>query len=287
MNNIGVVLVNYHTDDQVIKIANIYNSYNVIDKIIVINNEATEDSVNFFLKHNLNKVEVINIKENLGYSKGNNLGLRKLIEDYKMDFVIISNSDIEIEEMTITKLIDLLKSHRSYGALAPRMLNEKMEKTPLRYYELDYKRLFLTCFIKSVDSFFENKITMGTGTIVDQSFLYGSFFVCRSEAMKKCDYFDSNVFLYREEEILGKRLNKAGYKLGVVTDVYYIHNHQYSKENLSIIIKNLKILQKSERYYFKYYLNANKLQMLYVCLFEYIFLINRSLLYLFKKIRGQ
>ena len=47
----------------------------------------------------------------------------------------------------------------------------------------------------------------------------------RAKALKKAGFFDDNVFLYAEETIIAKRLQSVGYHTGVLTSVWYIHNH--------------------------------------------------------------
>ena len=98
-----------------------------------------------------------------------------------------------------------------------------------------------------------------------------AFFIARAVAMKASGYFDSNVFLYREEEILGKRMEKAGYKAGVVRDLHFIHLHDYAGTKARDYYDQLKKESYSERYYFRKYLGAGKCQMIYVTLMQFIF----------------
>ena len=44
----------------------------------------------------------------------------------------------------------------------------------------------------------------------------------KSEAIKRINYFDENVFLYYEENILGEKLKNVGYDLIVCNDVVSI-----------------------------------------------------------------
>ena len=51
----------------------------------------------------------------------------------------------------------------------------------------------------------------------------GCFFMIKSEALKRVNYFDENVFLYYEENILGEKLRNSSYTL-VIIDVYNLRN---------------------------------------------------------------
>ena len=43
--------------------------------------------------------------------------------------------------------------------------------------------------------------------------------------LKDINFFDENTFLYFEEEIISEKLKEKNYKIGIITDEFYIHNH--------------------------------------------------------------
>lgn len=287
----AVVLVNYHSLHDVINMARIYESFEVISDVVIVNNDTTELEKKELNKIKGGKIDVIFKKENLGYSRGNNVGIHSLLsKSSKPKYIIISNSDIEIDECVVKELIFDMERDSRYGAMAPMMLNNLGEIVDLQAVPLGYKRLFLLCFARHLDHKMKNTLKEDKNGIIYQEHVQGSFFICKTEAMEKCGMFDPNVFLYREEEILGRRLMKKGYFLGVDKKLSYVHNHNYETETISRIIKNRRMLFVSERYFFRRYLNANLWQMLYVCLFENIWLFRdvmghcrRSLVRYFRK----
>lgn len=283
LNNksLGVVLVNYHTTEQIIEIAKTYESFSCVDRIVIVNNDTLECEKPELLKIESDCICVIFEKDNLGYSKGNNIGLDYLSK-HDIQYVIISNSDISIQENTIVKLVDSLESSEKYGALAPRMRNSEGDLVPMRAIPLGYKRLFLQLFINNLDKKTEYKLKEDEFCIVDQSFLPGSFFVCKMDALRRCGKFDPHIFLYREEEILAVRLKRVGYQVGVSNSVSYVHNHPYNKENIKKIIKGKRMEHRSERYFFREYLKATPIQMLYVSFFEFLYTIRWTIRHIIK-----
>ena len=269
---IGVVLVNYHTVQRIIDIALKYSYFSNIYKIVIVNNDTADEEMKILNKLNSPKINIIFQSENLGYSKGNNIGIKYLIKESNPEYIVISNSDIEIDEKTIQGIIEMLEEFPEFGAMAPRMLDGYGNITPLRFLETSYKRLFLSCFIKDLDKKTEKFIKNYEANIKLQSSLPGSFFICRTQALIDCNMFDTSIFLYGEEEILGRRMQNAGYKLGVVNDLYYQHNHIYSKESLSSIIRHKNLDFISEQYFFKKYLGASRFQMNYVRFFEKLYM---------------
>ena len=285
MCNISVVLVNYHTVWRVIDIASKYSSFSIVSKIVIVNNETSEEERKILSKIQNPKIDVVFEVENLGYSKGNNSGISHLINaGIEPDYVIISNSDIDIDEFTIEKIIREMERYPEFAAMAPKQIDNNGNIVPLRFIELGYKRLFLLCFVIGLDKKTEKYIKKYNDNIFIQSFLHGSFFICRSKAFIDCGMFDPNVFLYGEEEILGKKISNLGYKLGVIEDLYYRHNHAYLEEPLFLRIQRKKIEFSSERYFFKKYLGASQVKMVYVHIFQKLLLCRIILSYTLKKI---
>ena len=278
---IGVVLVNYHTTEQIIKIAKMYDEFACIDRVVIVNNDTHIGEKQELKKIESTSIHVIFETENLGYSKGNNIGLRDL-DNHNMCYAIISNSDIVVDEKTILSLISNLNDMPQFGALAPRMINSASGLVPLRAIPLGYKRLFLQVFISNLDKKTEHQLSVNEHGIVQQSFLPGSFFICKMEAILKCNMFDSNVFLYREEEILAERLKKKGYLVGVSNNTSFLHNHLYEKESFEKVVKGKKMEHISERYYFKKYLKASPIQMMYVNFFEFLYTVRWAIRHIIK-----
>ena len=276
---IGVVLVNYHSNFNTEKTAKLFNSFECVDNIVIVNNDTRYDGELNYLEEYSKKIKVIYKKENLGYSKGNNIGIKSLISN-ECKYLIISNSDIFVEENDIVMTIKCIMSDIKIGAAAPRIKDSNNQMIPIRTLNLGYLRIFVRIFISEtfLDKVLES-ILKSDDIYISQSFLPGSLFCCSSKAMIDCDFFDEKIFLYREEEILGKRLKKAGYKEVVLNGIYYKHNHPYCLESAKVKIRRLKIVSESEIYYFKKYLRANVFQIQYVKLMQNLFLITRYIIW--------
>lgn len=275
MNSAVFIIVNYNDSDNTIKLINNVKDYKSIKKIVVVDNNSSDDSLDHLRELDIKKLHIIESIHNNGYAKGLNMGAKYAMEEYKNPILIFSNSDIEVEsEDTIKNLISNFKDkdikvvmpkikekdNYSYGwkLTSPFKdllmnipgINKKIRKK-YRYYDEDY---------------------FNTDTsIVDC--IYGCFFLVEGEFLEKINYFDENTFLYFEEYILGKKV-KSYNKLSIVDNrEYVIHNHNISiGKNVSDINK-YKIYKKSQFYYEKKYNNANALIMFFFKVFYYINLI--------------
>ena len=278
MKKTGVVLVCYHTPEETLSCAMMYASMSCVNQIVIVDNETTEKSRKIFENIKNNKIETIYQDKNIGYSKGNNVGINSLINQYDVDKIVISNSDIEISENAVVRCLEALECHNKLGTVAPLMKGLDGTFYPLRFIELGYLRIFLRIFLtETIIDKSTQKYCNKNSNMVYQSFVPGCFFILERNAIEKCNGFDENIFLYREEEILGKRMERAGYKTAVCTDCFFIHNHNYKKETPEVKTNRNKIVMKSEQWYFQEYLKSNKIQMLYVNIMQKIYLLTRDL----------
>lgn len=261
---IGVVLVGYHSNEETIAIARKYRNFESISEIVIVNNDSRQEECRELEELPKEGINVILEKENLGYSKGNNIGIRWLL-DRGCKEIIVSNSDVIVTEETVLTLAQKLEERNEYGALAPVMLNIDKDPVPLRYGKLDFHRVLFRIFLSetSLDRKNQNRIAITDG-IAEQSFLPGSFFMVKAEAIVEADFFDENIFLYREEEILGERLRNVGYSEGVLMETKFIHNHPYKSEPVAKRMKQLKCALQSEKYYFTTYLKVNGIQSIWL-----------------------
>ena len=85
----------------------------------------------------------------------------------------------------------------------------------------------------------------------------GCFFVINSFILKQCDYFDENIFLYYEENVIAKKIQKINKKVLINTQVEVFHNHSVTIDKNINHIKKYKELKKSQIYFQKYYNHAN------------------------------
>ena len=94
--------------------------YPLEHEIIVVDNDSRDGTVKLLL--NLEKqwsnLQVFLSKKNLGFGKGNNLGLQKS----KGKFVLYLNSDAITEDIDFRDLINLMETQKEIGALTVKVV---------------------------------------------------------------------------------------------------------------------------------------------------------------------
>ncbi len=92
-------------------------------RFVLIDNGSTDDSVGFVRTRfgDDPRVEIVEAGKNLGWSGGNNLGIRRALEA-GADYVFLLNNDTAIAPDAITTLVKAAESNTHVGALAPKMV---------------------------------------------------------------------------------------------------------------------------------------------------------------------
>ena len=89
--------------------------------VLVIDNASTDGTIDYIRKHFPN-IHLIESKENLGFSKANNIGIKYAIEK-NADYIFLLNQDAWVETDTIEKLLQTFLHNKMVGIASPIHLN--------------------------------------------------------------------------------------------------------------------------------------------------------------------
>lgn len=227
MDKLSVVILNYNSNGFLI---NCLKSLKVLKEEInldiwVIDNASTDESV-ILAKQSFPKIKqaccyainYISEKENIGFSKGNNLGLRKV----KNEYVLILNPDTEIFPGTLKYMIQFMKDHQNVGAATCRveLPDGTLDWGSHRGFPTPFAS-FLYYFLKNDSLYHQSSKDMKKTHEVDA--ISGSFFLTRKSVLDKVGIFDENYFMYAEDLDLCFRIKKAGFRIMYIPDVKIIH----------------------------------------------------------------
>lgn len=246
-----LLIINYNDYKNSERLIKNVNDYKIIDKIVVVDNKSTDDSYEKLLKIKSNKLDIILSDNNSGYSYAINIGLKYIEKFDKKANVFISNSDIIIKsEEDLKLLISSLKD--DVGCVGP-VINEhgvlnRGWRIPTPIEDSLMNLVLIHNIVRKKKIFYKESHYMNDESIVDV--VSGCFFLVNLDDMKKINYFDSNVFLYYEENILARRLEKINKHEIINNKVEIIHDHAASIDNNIKRIKKFKIL-KTSQYYFQ------------------------------------
>ena len=186
-DNITVVINTFYSDD---KIDNCLSSIPNSLKIIVIENSSRNDFKRQIEKKYLN-VKCYLAGQNLGYAKGNNLGLSKV----KTQYALILNPDAKLEDQAINNFLITANKIKEFAIIGPAIQDE---------------------FSKDNNGFTKNEL-------FEVNYLKGFAMFLNLKELEEIGYFDENFFIYLEETDLCKRIKIKNKKIILDSNVRISH----------------------------------------------------------------
>ena len=280
---VGCVILNYNTWNETINcILSIKRTYKKEIHFYIIDNLSTVDQPLSFKNFILNDVDItfIQAKDNRGYAAGNNIGIKKALED-KCEYILICNSDIEYMDDSLERMIEFLETNLNSGLVGPQIYNRDNMLQPIYMLKkLDFtgkiKNMMLKIpvlkrlFKKFELSFIRREEVNEPLKVFGVS---GCSFLMRGTCASYLYPLDEETFLYEEEYIIGSRLEYTPYEVYIVPKTKVVHDHGISTGGMTPF--SYKCLVNSEQYYLKKYLKCNRLQ----CFILYSI---RSIIYMIK-----
>lgn len=260
----GIVILNYNDSENTSLILEDIKNYKNLDTIVIVDNKSTDDSVKKLKKWENKKIKLVVAEENRGYAAGNNVGIRYLLNNSKVDNIIISNPDIIVLEKDIEALTKNLEEEE-ISLIAPRIKEpigiSRGWKLPTFTSELISNVPFVRRFEQNILSYKEEDYQKG---LTEVDVVKGCFFIIKRKVLEEIGLFDENTFLYYEEVILAKKLQEKGYRTFVDNHVEIVHALSQSINKSAKRIQKFKYLKQSQFYYEKYinHLNIFKLSIL-------------------------
>jgi len=224
---ISVIIVNYNVKEFLEQsLVSVQKALKKIrSEIIVIDNASTDGSVEF-LKKRFPKVKLIENKENLGFARSSNLGMKQA----KGAYLAILNPDTIVQEDTFSKMLKFFQENPDTGMLGCKILN------PDGTLQLACRRSFPTPWVaftklSGLSHLFSKSKLFGKYnlTYLDPDLSYeveaisGSFMMIQKQVLKDVGYLDEEFFLYGEDLDWCFRIREGGWKVRYFPGTKIIH----------------------------------------------------------------
>ena len=306
--SLAAVILNYNDAQTTIDAASRVGGFSCVDHVVIVNNASTDESAvriaeTFDLElsgleqtspaddisglwKSANEagiaVTLIRTVRNGGYGYGNNLGVRYAYEQIHASEVLIANPDASISEETVREMQEVLKddqdvaivgavmkddgsSEISYaeftaaGWCRRTLLKEVLHSGPLS------KRIFRKQLEYS-DNYYRDKDRIPVYAV------HGSLLMVSAERFLSVGGYDTDMFLYMEEYVLGCRMGNSGWKT-VLLPLHYQHSGSHSITGAGLdAVRRQQLRQQSERIYYRKYLGTGPGSMALIRLFQWIVL---------------
>lgn len=218
--NVFIIILNYKRKDLTISciksLQNNLSKYNI--EIIIVDNNSNDGSAESFVKLLKGTKLIVNSK-NLGWSGGNNVGIKYALKNHA-DAVLLLNNDTIIEKNCIDHIIEKLFLEKEIGIVSPKV------------YEFGKKKVIANAgsFMRTHRYFGYEK---GSGEIdkgqYDRirktDYVAGTAMMIKKEVFEKTGILDENYFLYYEDVDLCYRAKKKGFHCTFVQNAIVYHRN--------------------------------------------------------------
>lgn len=194
------------------------SSYKNLTVVLVDN--FSKDGSSEFVKKNYKKAVLIQNRSNLGWTGGNNKGIRYALKK-NADFIFILNNDTMVDKKCIEELVKEIVKKDDIGIVGPKIyLNTNGKKT---------KRISFAGGKFTSNRYFgvhigNNKIDNGAYDKVQKTeFITGAAIMIKSEVFKKIGLFDDKYFIYYDEADFCMRAKRQDYEILYVPSAYVYH----------------------------------------------------------------
>ena len=199
---------------------------NIEGEIIVVDNNSSDDSC-AMMKEKFSNIKLIENKENLGFPKGNNIG----VAEAKGEYICILNPDTVVAEDTFIKILSTKNWQLNTGIVGCKLIDgtgnflpESKRGVPTPW--VAFTKIFglYKLFPNSnwFNKYYAQNIAENQSGKVDV--LVGAFMVMKRSLYLEVGGFDENCFMYSDDIDLSfmiKKLGKQNYYFADTTVIHY------------------------------------------------------------------
>lgn len=227
---LSIIIINYKTPEILDLCLKSLKSLirKIACEIIVVDVES-DYKTEYSIKDGYPEIIFLPLKNNAGYSKSVNAGIKKA--DPRSKYLLVLNADIVAKPEAINKLHDYMEGNAGAGMAGPQLLNfnDTFQNSYFRFYTpkiILYRRTFLKNFPfakKALDDFLVKNSDHGLTQPVE--WLMGSAMFIRRSALEKVGLMDERFFMYFEDVDWCRRFWNNGYKVIYRPEAKMMHYH--------------------------------------------------------------
>lgn len=258
------IIINYNDAKTTEDLIHNIKDYPNLDLIVLLDNKSSDDSFDYLYKnYHSERIHVIQSEANKGYAYAMNYGSHYAQSIFGHCNVILSNPDVEIDDVAVIDSLLVCKAQNQAAIVAP-VIREREGlsrgwriPTPIKDSLLNI--VYIHWHLRPIligykDSYYENQRSVPVEAVL------GCFFIIDTLSLEKVDYFDEKTFLYYEEDIIAKKLKNAGLSVYLDCTTSIFHNHSVSIDKSLKKLKKFQQLKKSQYYFQTTYNHANLIE---------------------------
>ncbi len=199
------------------------------------------------------EVHLIACRENVGFPKGNNIGLMQAAGRY----IMLLNPDTEIVDAALPRLVAFLDSHLDVGVVGPQLLcsDGRVQSSRRRFPTL------VTAFLEStwLQPYAPARILrhyyaldLPDAAVADVDWVVGAALMTRREVVGQVGDMDEAYFMYSEELDWCRRIKEAGWRVVYLPAAQIVHHEGKSSEQ-AVTARHIHFQRARLRYFRKFH----------------------------------
>lgn len=250
-------------------------------EIIVVDNDSSDGSPEA-VEQKYPAVRVVRTGTNLGFAKGNNIGIRESVGRS----LCLINSDVVLLPACMDLLLEYISHNPKVGLVAPRILNEDGSlQHSCRQFPSLYGSL---CSAFSIGNLFPRHRIFGDTMMTwwnhdEERFvdaITGCFWLVRREALEEVGLLDEDFFMYAEDIDWCRRFNQKGWKVAMNPAAETIHHGAASSKNAPVHFY-LAMQQARLKYWKKHHGSFSYFWLICITLLHHLIrIVTKSILYI-------
>ncbi|MEM4230341.1 MAG: glycosyltransferase family 2 protein [Candidatus Pacearchaeota archaeon] len=229
MIELSIIIVSYNTKEFLKRcLISIKKSDLSSEKyeIIIVDNASSDGTIDE-IKKTFPDVFIIKNEYNLGFSKANNIGVKKS----RGELLLFLNPDTEVEKDTLSYMVSFMKKHKDAGASTcfVKLPSGRLDEGAHRGFPTPWNSF---CHFTGLSKFFpRSKIfsgyTMGwldLKTEHEVDAVVGAFMMVRRNAGDQVNWWDEDYFFYGEDLDFCYKLKEKKWKIYFTPQVAVLHH---------------------------------------------------------------
>ena len=204
---LSVVIVSYNVRELLTAcIDSVVKASEGIDaEVFVVDNKSADDTVEV-ISRDYPWVHLINNKENLGFSKANNIAIRQSEGEY----VLLLNPDTVVAEGTLRGVVEFMDQHSEAGGAGVRMHNADGTLAPESRRAVPTPLVAARKMLGFTKRYYMSNLPWDKPGKIEV--VSGAFMMLRRKAIDQVGLLDEDFFMYGEDIDLSYRLLKGGWQ---------------------------------------------------------------------------